>query len=161
MCLRILRILSLILIVAGVSSCGSYDAQPEMPASLIYDVIQSYLTRKNRGVTISRTEGEGSISEDGRVGTYTIVLNSQPEESILIQAETDSQVLFNYSYSSIFLRFTEENWNERKTITVAAVNDTLNEGTHRGVISHEVIQGSDAYMSMDLDEISFQIDDND
>ena len=71
---------------------------------------------------------EGSSTEF----VYTVTLRMQPEDDVMITIEFDEEILVSPS----ILEFTPENWNDVKTVSAMAVDDTIVEGTHTSIISH-------------------------
>ena len=99
------------------------------------------------GFTLTQSNGNTAVTEGGATDSYTIVLTTAPTADVVITlGNTDGQVGTNVST----LTFTTLNWNVAQTVTVTAVNDTLGEFNHTGVINYTVT-------STDLDYINFAI----
>ena len=71
-----------------------------------------------------------------------MVLTSAPTADVTITLnDTNGQVSTNVAS----LTFTSANWNVAQTVTVNAVNDTVGEGAHTGVIQHLVTSADAGY----------------
>ncbi len=143
------------------ASCGSFEAQPGIPAILFFQELLSVLNPSNQGVTIAHSGSGGSVTEGGATDTYTVVLNQAPTQNVTIEALPDAQLLVNSASTATALTFTTNDWNIPQTLTVAAVDDTVAEGNHTGAVSHSVTQGDDIYLALTLSDLSFSITDND
>ena len=73
--------------------------------------------------------------EEGATGTYTLGLNSQPQRVVTVTVEgaTDDVMV-----SPMELTFTASNWDQGRTVSVMAVNDTVAEGQERVELTHTV-----------------------
>ncbi len=94
------------------------------------------------GITFSTLNVD--LAEGGTSNTYTAVLNSQPTVNVIVNVAGDSQV----SLVTSTLVFTPGNWNVAQTIRVQAVDDTLAEGLHNGLITHTLTSGDVGYNGM-------------
>jgi len=93
------------------------------------------------GIIVTESGGSTNVSEGGATDTYAIVLNNPPTATVTISITPDSQVTTEPSSIS----FSPANWNVTRTITVTAVDDTLYEGPHTGLVSHTVSSSDPAY----------------
>ena len=110
--------------------CGPYHSNFNSATSTIETL--SAPTPPTPGVTVAPTEL--TIDEDGE-GTYTVVLDSEPDENVTITPTSgDASVA---TVSSETLTFTRDTWDREQTITVAAPrdNDATNSSTR---ITHAV-----------------------
>jgi hypothetical protein len=162
MWLKRIQILTLLLVGPSIASCGNYNTQPGIPFLLIYEDLITIINPAIPGVNINHSGTTGSVTEGATTDSYTIVLNSQPEADIVVQATPDSQLLVNGISTATSLTFTQDNWDTLQTLTVSAVDDALAEGSHTGTISHAVSQGDELYLALtSLDDLTFSITDND
>ncbi len=161
MCIKRFTIIILLFLGPGLVSCGSFEAQPGIPAILFFQELLSVLNPDNYGVTIAQTGSGGSVTEGAATDTYTVVFNQAPKEDTIIEALPDSQLTVNGSSLATNLTFTTNDWNVPQTLTVAAVDDSVAEGSHTGIVSHSVISGDSNYTALTLDSLSFIITDND
>ena len=109
------------------------------------------------GVTITQSGGNTTITEGGATDTYTVVLNSQPTADVTLNISNGSQT----STSPTTLTFTDTNWNVARTVTVTAIDDLLNEGSHTGTITHTVSSADSRYNGMTIAAVTATITDND
>ena len=82
------------------------------------------------GVTVSPTEV--SVAEAGGTATYTVVLTSQPTDSVTISPISSDA---NIATVTGALTFTAENWATAQTVTVTGVNDDAT-GDRSATIGH-------------------------
>lgn len=98
-----------------------------------------------------------NVTEGGQTDTFQLRLVGRPEQNVVVNLTTDSQVTVNPTS----LIFTPDNWNTPQTITVAAVNDSLVEGNHTGTITASVDTEDNNYNGMPNLDINVDITDND
>ncbi len=108
-------------------------------------------------VTIAINGGVLTLTEGGANDFYTVVLNVQPISNVVIGLIQDGRVTALASS----LTFTPQNWNIPQAVTVKAVNDTVYEGTHFGLIQHTVISADPQYGGKAAAPVSATITDND
>ena len=119
-----------------------------------------------RGVTV--TGGPLTMNEADNTGTsgtredqdsYTVVLDSKPTDDVIINITAPSMV----NLSTARLTFTPSNWNVAQTVTVTAVDDTIdNAGDARtGTISHTVVAGDSDYTNVSVSDVKVTVNDND
>ena len=85
-----------------------------------------------------------TVTEDGFRDTYTVALKSAPKYNVTINLDTTNHQLnikldpTNHHPTSNpnTLTFTRANWDIPHKVSVGAINDTVGEGMHRGVIQH-------------------------
>lgn len=100
---------------------------------------------------VSSSIGEGSTT------TYTVKLNTQPTANVTVTPTLDAQL--NIIPST--LTFTSTNYSTPQTITVTAVDDSIDEGSHSGTISHTATSIDTYYNNISVGNISATITDND
>lgn len=106
---------------------------------------------------INLVKGSSSLTEGGTSVSYTISLEGKPTSDVIIEINTDSQVSVNQSS----LTFTSSNYSETQTIEVSAVDDSDIENNHSGTVSHVISTSDSNYASLSLDDLTFDITDND
>ncbi len=127
-------------------SHSATSSDPTYGAIDVSDVTAVVMDDDVRGVTVSASSGL-SISEaddgdtDGlteNVGSYTVVLESEPTGAVTVVASVPEGAPFTAAASS--LTFTSGNWNMAQTVTVTGVDDDLdNPGDERqAMIRHDV-----------------------
>ncbi len=111
------------------------------------------------GVTLTPSSTTTTISEVGSTSdTYTVVLDSEPTDDVIITASFDNE-LFTLSTSSII--FTTENWDTPVTVTITAVDDDVEEGTVSSTITHVASSTDIYYDEIDIDDVLVYVEDND
>ena len=119
-----------------------------------------------RGVTV--TGGPLTMDEADNNGTsetredrdsYTVVLDSKPTDDVIINITAPNIV----TLSTAQLTFTPSNWSVAQTVTVTAVDDTIeNAGDARtGTISHTVVAGDSDYNNVSVSDVKVTVNDND
>ncbi|MDO9169561.1 MAG: FG-GAP-like repeat-containing protein [Methylobacter sp.] len=117
-----------------------------------------FLNEPPPGVNIAQTGGSTAVTEGGATDTYTLVLNAAPTAEVTITLDnTNKQVTSDVAT----LTFTTANWNVAQTVTVTAVNDSVGEGKHSGVIKHTVTSTGSNYDNLAIGNVIVAITDND
>ncbi|HLO87914.1 MAG TPA: DUF4114 domain-containing protein [Nostocaceae cyanobacterium] len=109
------------------------------------------------GVTIIESGGSTSVAEGGLTDTYSLILNSPPTANVVINLNSGTQLTTNTNQ----LVFTPQNWNVAQTVTVTAVDDTLKEGFHNGLIQHTLSSTDSRYNGISVNSVNVSITDND
>lgn len=109
------------------------------------------------GFTVTQSAGATNVGEGSNTDSYTVRLNTLPSADVVITITPDAQVTVNPTT----LTFTPGNWGNNQTVTVTAVNDTVVEGNHNGIISHSVASADLDYDGFALGNITAAITDND
>ena len=105
---------------------------PVVPASF------AFVDNDTRGITL--TPGfVMNLMEEGDPGTYTVVLDSQPTDTVTIELQLDENGHLNVSTTT--LTFNSTNWNVPQTVTVWAEDDGIIEVNQSESIEHEVSGG--------------------
>ena len=102
------------------------------------------------GFTITESDGNTSIGEDGVVGgpvsdSYTVEPNTAPSGAVTVTVNADAQTEVstdNVNFStSVPLTFTSTT---AQTVFVRGLDDTVQEGVHSGNVTHTVTTTADA-----------------
>ncbi|HBN78489.1 MAG TPA: hypothetical protein DD473_22300, partial [Planctomycetaceae bacterium] len=109
------------------------------------------------GITIVESGDSTDVTEGGATDTYTVVLDSQPTDDVTITIAGGTQL----DLTPTTLVFTSGDWNIAQQVTVAAVDDYLNEGAHNGTIMHTVTSTDADYNAFAIPDITVAITDND
>ena len=119
------------------------------------DVSVTIVDDDTAGVVITPTLV--SVAEGGATGTYTVTLTSEPTDTVTINFNTGSQLgVINP------LTFTPATWNQPQAVTVSAVDDSLTETSpHTGTITHSANSSDPNYVSLNLNDVTVTITDND
>ncbi|MEO1432458.1 MAG: ExeM/NucH family extracellular endonuclease, partial [Cyanobacteria bacterium J06633_8] len=121
------------------------------------DNIQVETTTSTPGVTITESGGSTDIAEGGATDTYDVVLNTAPAADVTVNITTDAQT----STDLASLTFTSTNWNTPQIVTVTAVDDAADEGSHTGTITHTVSSTDTDYNGITAASVTANITDND
>ena len=103
-----------------------------------------------------------TLSEDSSSSiSYDIYVKESPSSSVSVTVTADDQILVN-GQSEITLVFNPPvDPAAPQTVTVTAVDDSVSEGTHTGLISHTSGSSLDAYNELNLPNLEVSIVDND
>jgi Ca2+-binding RTX toxin-like protein len=112
------------------------------------------------GVTVTQSGGATNLNESGGNDSYTIVLTGQPTADVTIVATTNAQLTV-VSPAFGVLVFTPANFDVPQTVTLAAVDDAVSEGTHTGVATHFANSTDSRYQGIDVADVIANITDND
>ena len=98
------------------------------------------------GITITSTAG-ADVAEGGTSDTYTVVLQSQPSNLVIITVDPDTQTDLGVGTGvPLTLNFTPANWNVPQTVTVKAVDDDVTEASpHTSTIVHAATSADPNY----------------
>ena len=104
-------------------------------------------------VKLIESGSDSIINEAGPISdTYDIQLLVEPTQDVVITLSyDDSQMTVNPST----LIFTPANWTQPQTVTVTAVEDGIDEGTHTAIISHTAAGGN--YEGISISSITVTI----
>ena len=131
---------------ADTGSPASYSVAT--PASAMVTVEDN----DTRGVTVSTT---ALTVNEGTMGTYTVVLDSQPTASVTVTpSRTGSS---DVTFSPATLTFTALNWNTVQPVTVTAAQDS-DEVDDSATISHAVTGGD--YAGVTVESVVVTVDDD-
>ncbi len=111
------------------------------------------------GITVSPTSGL-TTTEAGGTATFTIVLNSEPLDDVVIDLTSSNTDEGTASPSS--LTFTPADWNSARTVTVTGVDDYVADGNQAFSITTAAAVSSDIeYSGIDPNNVSVTNSDND
>ena len=109
-------------------------------------------------VIFTESSSETTVSEDGIIDSYSVVLNTQPTDNVTITPVPGSGL----GVTPSSLTFTTANWDQAQSFVVSAIDDDVAEGDHTDVISHTSASTGDSdYNSLSVAQISVDITDND
>ena len=131
------------------------------PSQAYYDDITiEYETASQAGVTVTESSGSTNITEDGGTDTFDVVLDSQPSSDVTVSI-TSSDPTTGATTSSSTLTFTSSNWDTAQTVTVEAIDDAAEEGSHTADLSFSVSSSDNNYDGFSVPSITANITDND
>ncbi len=115
------------------------------------------------GLTIRETDDGGTPATEN-VGTYTVVLASEPTDDVVIDVEVPAGAPFTAAPSS--LTFTPGGagiWSTAKVVTVTAVDDSVdNTGNARSAsITHALTVGNSDYGGVSVPDVAVTVTDDD
>ena len=139
----------------GTISHSATSRDPNYTAISIVNVTANITDNDTAGVSI--TPSSVTATEGGANGEYTVVLTSQPTDTVMIGVIFDTQT----SVSPTSLTFTTADWDTAQTVTVTAVDDSLVEGPHVGTISHSATSSDTNYSSLSISNVTVDLTDND
>jgi parallel beta-helix repeat protein len=116
------------------------------------------------GVTITESDGSTDVDEQGPTSdTYTVVLDSQPSDTVSITVDPDieTEVNGNGAGNPIQLFFLTTNWDAAQTVTVTAIDDSDVEGPHTSTISHISTSSDPNYNGIGINDLVANVADND
>ena len=137
-------------ILAGSVVANSFvdSSLPVVPASFLF------VDNDTRGITL--TPGfVMNLMEEGDPRTYTVVLDSQPTDTVTIELQFDETGHLNVSTAT--LTFNSTNWNVPQVVTVWAEDDGIIEVNQGESIEHEVSGGD--YDQVTLGSVAVSIAD--
>jgi CheY-like chemotaxis protein len=111
------------------------------------------------GVILSQSQGSTTLSQSKKTDTYTLRLNSQPTDDVVINIVFDSQYL-NLSTNTVI--FTSSNWNINQTIQVNLNDNAADlQGNTSVIIDHLITTNDDWYSHYRInDYVTAQIEGN-
>ncbi|MDE2916893.1 MAG: hypothetical protein OXM00_06660 [Paracoccaceae bacterium] len=125
-----------------------------------------------RGVTLSTTtltiaaevDDASTPGTTENVGTYTIVLDSQPTADVVINLAIPDGAPFTATPDTLTFTPTGDTiWNTAQTVTLTAINDDIdNIGDQRqATITHTLVPGSSNYTNVMVDNVTITVTDDD
>ena len=109
------------------------------------------------GVTL--TPDTVAIVEGGATGTYSIVLDTEPSDDVMVTLDLGSDPEFSADTTS--LTFTAANWNTEQIVTLTAIDDTDVEGDDTATVTHTASSSDGNYDGVTIGNLSLDITDND
>jgi subtilisin family serine protease len=132
------------------------SSDPDFNGSPVRSVLARAADNDAAGIVLNPTTL--SLSEGGSTKSYTVRLKSQPTAGVTITLDPDSQVSIT---SATSLVFTTGNWDEPRTVTVRAVNDSKHESSpHNGKVVHRAASSDPDYDPLSK-TLTVNITDND
>ncbi|MEX2466935.1 MAG: Ig-like domain-containing protein, partial [Gemmatimonadota bacterium] len=122
-------------VTVSVRTAESDAAYAEVP-----DVAASATTSDDEVGALVLDETAGlTVTEAGGTDGFTVALNAEPVENVVVQVVSDDEG--EVVVSSASLTFTPENWNTPQTVTLTGVDDSLVDGTQTSTITASVVDG--------------------
>ncbi|MEG3887172.1 Calx-beta domain-containing protein, partial [Microcoleus sp. herbarium19] len=131
------------------------------------DVAVTNTDNDTPGVTITQSGGSTEVTEGGNTDTYTVQLNTLPTSNVQVTVTADAQAQISLNGTTFAatqtLTFTNVNGITPQTVTVRAVDDTVVENNHTGVLTHAITNSADPNYptTRAIGPVNAQITDND
>lgn len=109
------------------------------------------------GLAIVQTAGNTAVTEGGTGDSISVALTSQPTAAVSVALTGGTQL----SVSPTPLNFTAANWNQPRTVNVAALDDAIAEGPHGGSLGFAVSSTDGAYQGLVVAPMVVAVSDND
>lgn len=142
----------------NIVTAASTSSDPSYNGLSVADVAVTNLDDDSVGVMLSGTMG--TLVEGGDSAAILVHLTSEPLATVTIPLHVSDSAQATVTPAS--LTFTTSNWIANQVVTIAAVNDTLVDGTANIVVSLDAASSSDPlYNGFNPDDAAFAITDND
>ena len=138
-----------ILIGPSVGPGTNYNGTSATPVTVVN------LDQDQTALVITESALATVVAEAGTVDSYTVALAARPSGTVTVTMAADPQLRLGLTS----LTFTTATWNTPQTVTVAAVDDLLNQGNRTVFIIHAANGGG--YSSMPSRTLPVSIIDND
>lgn len=114
-------------------------------------------------IQVSESDGSTAVGENGLSDTYELVLWEPPIEDVridLIPADAQLEAVDAANPANDYLLFTPANWDVPQQVLVTAVDDSVLEGTHAGLIAHRSLSNDSHYDNLHIALVEVQVADN-
>ncbi|MFH0773778.1 MAG: peptidoglycan-binding protein [bacterium] len=130
---------------------STYSLDPLYSNAVVASVAATITDSDTSGLLVFKSGGGSvQVTEGGATDTYSFQLTSIPTSDVTVTiTSTDNQA----TTSAYFYTFTPLNWDTPQIATVSAVNNTIQDGTHYGVLLHTLsssdpnFEGKTAYQT--------------
>ena len=114
------------------------------------------------GITVTESGGSTDVAEGGATDTFDVVLDTLPTANVTITITPDAQTdLGGGAGTAIDLTFTATDGTTAQMVTVTAVDDTVDEGSHTSTISFSTASADTDYDGVTITDLTANITDND
>ena len=107
--------------------------------------------------TLEESDGTNIVDESGLTDTFTIILDAQPDDPVVLEIVSDSDA-DEVAASPARLTFTATNWNVLRTVTILGVDDSVVDGSQSATLTVRTVDAetSDPFdgLSQDLTVIN-------
>ncbi len=144
----------------SVVSAAATSADPLYNGYNAADPIFTTYDNDTAGLIIAQSGGSATATEGGAGDTWTVALATQPTGTVVIGLTSDAQI----GVSPASLSFNASTWNSPQTVTLTAVNDSVDEDLHPGVATHTINAGSTTdpvYDAVAAVQVTAQVTDDD
>jgi len=142
----------------GISiSHSSTSDDPQYNAIFIGGIFGTVIDNESPAVTITASGGSTNIREGGVVDTFTVNLETQPSDDVIIILDDGSEMTASPSE----LTFTALNWQALQTVTLTAIDDETFEGSENTSVSFTASSTDSNYHNISINSVSVTVYDND
>ena len=124
----------------------------------ISSVTAAVTDNDNPGVTVTEAGGSTTVTEGDTSDYYTVVLQSQPIDTVIISVTASDT---NIAVDQSELTFTSGNYSTTQTVNVSAVDDGKDEEDHTSTITHSVSSDDTNYSHITINSITVTVIDDD
>ena len=124
----------------------------------ISSVTAAVTDNDNPGVTVTEAGGSTTVTEGDTSDYYTVVLQSQPIDTVIISVTASDT---NIAVDQSELTFTSGNYSTAQTVNVSAVDDGKDEEDHTSTITHSVSSDDTNYSHITINSITVTVIDDD
>ena len=146
-------------VTVSATASGGGAADPDDATLTITDDDTRGVTVAGGALTMDEADNAGTEGTREDQDSYTVVLDSEPTDDVQIDLGAPAMV----TLSATSLTFTPANWNQAQTVTVTAVNDSIdNAGDERtGSIAHTMVAGESDYGGVAVTDVAVTVNDDD
>ena len=121
-----------------------------------------------KGVTISQSSSL-SVPENGGTGTYTVQLETQPAETVIVHIVSSDPGVATVAPATLSFEVNDNNgkiWSNPQTVTITGVDDNIDNGTGNNPqrttnITHNVVSVDTVYHGITVDSVDVTSQDDD
>ncbi|MHB8897799.1 MAG: hypothetical protein ACYC6Y_03525, partial [Thermoguttaceae bacterium] len=121
------------------------------------DLVVNIADNDTAGLLITPSGTGNAVAEGGATDTYTVALTSQPTADVTMTMTAASDL----TTSPVQLTFTSGNWSTPQTVTLTAIDDTIDELTESVAVNHVVTSADAGYNALAPIQAWVQVTDND
>lgn len=139
-------------VVYNVVTAPASSTDPKYNGMDADDVEVTNFDNDSPGITVSPISGL-ITTEAGGSASFTVVLNTQPSNDVVINLSSSNTAEGTVSPAS--LTFTGSNWESAQTVTITGVNDALTDGDIAYTVTlNPAVSEDEDYNSFDPDDVS-------
>lgn len=139
-------------VVYNVVTAPASSTDPKYDGMDADDVEVTNLDNDSPGITVSPISGL-ITTEAGGSASFTVVLNTQPSNDVVINLSSSNTDEGTVSPAS--LTFTNSNWESAQTVTITGVNDAITDGDIAYTVTlNPAVSEDEDYNSFDPDDVS-------
>lgn len=101
-------------------------------------------------VRITEEAGKTDVTEGGGFDSYTIVLDTQPAETVTVTLSVSDQRML---VSPTTLTFTPTNWNVTQAVSLTATNDGIEQTLTLATITHAASSTNPNYSGISINQV--------